>query len=102
MLTSRVAQAQLTFPKMYPMEPPQFAFLQDMWHPNVFPVPPPHLNCNAFYILVPVPVLATVAPPSTEHAPRRMVKSASRSYTHQERTQCLVKWRANDGAQHRT
>lgn len=30
-------RAQLVFPKTYPMEPPKFSFLQDMWHPNVFP-----------------------------------------------------------------
>lgn len=30
-------RAQLTFPVTYPMEPPGFAFTQDMWHPNVFP-----------------------------------------------------------------
>jgi ubiquitin-conjugating enzyme E2 R len=30
-------RAKLIFPKTYPMEPPAFSFLQDMWHPNVFP-----------------------------------------------------------------
>jgi len=29
-------RAQLKFPTTYPMEPPKFVFLQDMWHPNVF------------------------------------------------------------------
>eukprot|EP00656_Telonema_subtile_P050110 TRINITY_DN639_c0_g1_i8.p2 TRINITY_DN639_c0_g1~~TRINITY_DN639_c0_g1_i8.p2 ORF type:complete len:104 (+),score=9.59 TRINITY_DN639_c0_g1_i8:281-592(+) len=31
-------RAKLTFPKTYPMEPPAFAFLTEMWHPNIFPV----------------------------------------------------------------
>lgn len=29
-------RAKLTFPKSYPMEPPVFAFLSEMWHPNIF------------------------------------------------------------------
>ena len=37
-LSLPAAQAQLVFPKTYPMEPPKFSFLQDMWHPNVFMV----------------------------------------------------------------
>jgi len=29
-------RAKLIFPKTYPMEPPAFSFMHDMWHPNVF------------------------------------------------------------------
>jgi len=32
-----VFQLSMTFPKDYPMSPPQLKFISDFWHPNVFP-----------------------------------------------------------------